>query len=202
MDAVRESIEALGGSVSLSSRRGKGSTVTLRLPLTLAIIEGFIVGVSGETYVLPLAGVIECIDFKRFEELGSASSGIVNLRDNAVPCIRLCHLLGREPSEHGREAIVVIRHGSKEAGIVVDELYGKSQVVIKPLGSVFRDLPCIAGSTILGTGDVALILDIPILLRTSVAWLQGGESQGGQLDAGSLAKRSTELFGEGDERHA
>ncbi len=168
MDVVRRNIESLGGTVSIRSTEGKGSTIAIRLPLTLAIVEGFTVGIGEERYVIPLASVTECLDVPERE--AGMNSGIINLRGKALPFIRLRQLLGTECDAPARENIVVIHHQDEEAGVVVDRLYGESQVVIKPLDRFFRSLPGISGSTILGDGRVALILDVPSLLGRSIGW--------------------------------
>jgi len=136
------------------------------LPLTLAIVDGFTIGVGGDRYVIPLASVTECIDLPEQEK--THCSGMINLRGKALPYIRLRHILGVNGTPPNRENIVVIRHRGEHAGIVVDELFGESQIVIKPLDRFLRDLPGLAGSTILGDGNVALILDISALLSISI----------------------------------
>jgi two-component system chemotaxis sensor kinase CheA len=167
MDVVRRNVETLRGSIAIDSRQGAGTTISIHLPLTLAIIEGFGVGVGDETYVIPLEAVLECVELpgeKRPEDAG----GVINLRGRPLPYIRLRDLFALGGDAPRRENIVVVQHGSRQAGIAVDALYGASQAVIKPLADMFRQLPGIAGSTILGTGRVALILDVPGLLREAV----------------------------------
>ncbi len=168
MDVVRRNVEALRGSVSLHSEEGKGTTVTIRVPLTLAIIQGFRVGAGGEMFVLPLDSVVECLDLPRDESTAGAEAGVLNLRGKPLPYLRLrrrLHLPG-PPAE--RENVVVVQHGNQVAGVAVEELHGESSAVIKPLGSLFKGIPGIAGSTILGNGRVALILDVPGLLREAL----------------------------------
>jgi two-component system chemotaxis sensor kinase CheA len=174
MDVVRRNIEALGGSASIDSVEGRGTTVAIRLPLTLSIIEGFAVGVDGEVYVIPLNAVIECLDLPRDQERGPRSSDLINLRGSLLPYVGLREILGTRRGPSGRETLVVVRDGSQQAGIAVDVVYGERQAVVKPLGKPLRGVPGIAGSTILGNGRVALILDIPTLLRTTVGWQGGG----------------------------
>jgi two-component system chemotaxis sensor kinase CheA len=187
MDVVRRNIEALHGSVSVASEPGQGTTISLRLPLTLAIIEGFAVGVGEDTYVLPLSGVIECFDLPRQETRRAGAARLINLRGKSLPYVPLRAVLGGGEAAEQRQKIVVIRHAGEDAGIAVDRLYGERQVVIKPLSRLFRDLPGIAGATILGDGRVALILDVPALLERAVGRQGGEEGQrartGGPLDA-------------------
>jgi two-component system chemotaxis sensor kinase CheA len=162
MDVVRRNIESLRGSVSVESREGAGATITLRLPLTLAIIDGFAVGVGDETYILPLDAVVECLDLK--EERATGCCGVLHLRGKALPYVRLRHLFQLSLPPPRRESVVVVGDGEGKAGIAVDFLYGERQTVIKPLGKLFEGLPGVIGSTILGNGRVALIIDVPRLI--------------------------------------
>jgi two-component system chemotaxis sensor kinase CheA len=165
MDVVRRNIEALRGSIRIRSREGRGSTIGLRLPLTLAIIDGFFVEVAGETYVLPLDNVTECIELPRSERAERDGSGVYNFRGKALPYMRLRDLFALQGAAPAREHIAIVKHGERHAGIAVDGLLGQDQAVIKPLGALFRDVPAVSGSTITGSGNVALILDVAAILR-------------------------------------
>ncbi|MFL5351029.1 chemotaxis protein CheA [Archangium sp.] len=167
MDVVRRSVGALRGLVSLRSQEGQGTTVTLRVPLTLATIQGFSVGVGEETYVLPLEAVRECLELPA-ERRGQEGTGVLNLRGRPLPYLRLRELLGVRGPAPVRESVVVLGHGGSRAGLVVDTLFGEGQCVLKPLGRLFRHLPGVSGSTILGSGRVGLVLDVPTLLRTAI----------------------------------
>ncbi|MCY1082574.1 chemotaxis protein CheA [Archangium lansingense] len=167
MDVVRRSVEALRGSVTLRSQEGQGTTVTLRVPLTLATIQGFSVGVGEETYVLPLEAVRECLELPT-DRSGQPGGGVLNLRGRSLPYLRLRELLGVQGPGPDRESVVVLGHGGSRAGLVVDSLFGEGQCVLKPLGRLFRHLPGVSGSTILGSGRVGLVLDVPTLLRTAI----------------------------------
>ena len=169
MDVVRRNVEALRGTLTISSTLGSGTTVAARLPLTLAIIQGFGVSVGSETFVLPLDAISECIQLPRGHQADGARGGLVNLRDTPLPFVRLRHLLGVGGSAPARENIVVVQHDGRRLGIAVDRLYGQSETVIKPLGDLFRGTPGVIGSTILGNGRVALILDVPVLLEQAAA---------------------------------
>jgi two-component system chemotaxis sensor kinase CheA len=164
LDVVKRNITALRGTVSLASEEGVGTTVTVRLPLTLAIIDGFLVGVGTSVYAIPLDMIEECIAF-------SAESGhdFTNLRGQVLPFIRLRELFGMKGTPARGENIVVLKHNGQKAGLVVDTLMGEFQTVIKPLGEMFNQVTCISGSTILGSGDVALILDVPALVRQAIS---------------------------------
>jgi two-component system chemotaxis sensor kinase CheA len=164
LDVVRRNIDILRGTVEISSTAGKGTTITIRLPLTLAIIEGFSVKVGSETFVVPLEHVIECTELPA-EQRNSESSGILNLRGTALPYVRLRRAFGLSGDPAKKENIVVVKVNDFHAGIAVDELLGGMQTVVKPLGRAFRGVPGIAGSTVLGDGRVGLIIDVPSLLR-------------------------------------
>jgi len=165
MDVVRRNIESLRGSVELQSEPGKGTTVEIRLPLTLAIIDGFLVRVGRSHLVLPLDVVAECINTNALQAPPEgACTAVMPLRGSALPVIFLRHLFNLRGPQGARQSIVVVRSGGRQAGIVVDALAGEYQTVIKPLGRMFRQLKGISGSTILGSGEVALILDIAALV--------------------------------------
>ena len=182
MDVVRRNIEALRGQISLASTGGQGTTTQIRLPLTLAMIDGFLTLVNGVHYVLPLAVVSECIDLPREirERSGRAESppvcGTFDLRGEVLPYLDLAlfYSSGRSPvlgsadsRNGGRRSLVVVRQGPVRIGLVVDRLLGEHQTVIKPLASIFKPLEALAGSTILGSGDVALVLDMQGLMAAA-----------------------------------
>ena len=168
LDVVRRNVEALHGSVSVESPEGRGTTISLRLPLTLAIVQGFRIGVAEDTYILPLDAVVECLDLPAGAAGAGDATGVVALRGRPLPVLRLRRHLGIGGGAPSREAVVVVRHGEATAGIVVDRLLGESQAVIKPLGRPIQGVPGIAGSSILGDGRVALILDVGGLLRETL----------------------------------
>ncbi len=164
LDVVRRNIDLLRGTAEISSTAGKGSTITIRLPLTLAIIEGFSVRVGSETFIVPLEHVTECTELPA-EQRSPEASGILSLRGNAVPYIRLRRVFSVAGETPKRENVVVVKINEFYAGIAVDELLGGMQTVVKPLGRAFRAVSGIAGSTVLGDGRVGLIIDVPTLLR-------------------------------------
>ncbi|BDU75529.1 chemotaxis protein CheA [Mesoterricola sediminis] len=175
MDVVRRNIDELRGTVEVESYEGAGTTIRLRLPLTLAIIDGFMVTVGEATYVVPLDMIIECLDLGPFLE--SEENHLINLRGEVLPFLRLREVLGSPGERPARERVVVVQFGETRAGIVVDRLLGEFQTVIKPLGSLFQHLRGVGGSTILGSGKVALVLDVPELVQLAV----GGRSQPGRI---------------------
>ena len=164
LDVVRRNVDLLHGTIQISSKAGKGSTITIRLPLTLAIIEGFSVRVGSETFVVPLEHVTECTELPT-EQRNSDTSGILSLRGTALPYVRLRRAFGLSGEAAKKENIVVVKVNDFHAGIAVDELLGGMQTVVKPLGRAFRGIPGIAGSTVLGDGRVGLIIDVPSLLH-------------------------------------
>jgi two-component system, chemotaxis family, sensor kinase CheA len=165
MDVVKKNITALRGLVEVTSEEGIGSRVTIRLPLTLAIIDGFLVGVDRTSYVIPLDMVVECLELQNV----STERNYINLRGEVLPFVRLRELFEVPGTRPKRENVVVVKSGSHKAGIVVDVLQGEFQTVIKPLAAIFRNLHGIGGSTILGSGDVALILDVQALAQLAAS---------------------------------
>jgi two-component system chemotaxis sensor kinase CheA len=167
LDVVRRNIEALHGSAEIASEEGKGTTVTIRLPLTLAIIDGFSVLAGKDTFIVPQEHVIECAELTAAHSQ-PGSSGILNLRGRALPYIRLREVFGSSAEIPARENVVVVKVGDSYAGIAVDQLLGGMQAVIKPLGKIFRGISGIAGSTILADGRVGFIIDVHSLLQGMV----------------------------------
>ena len=160
LDVVKRNITALRGSVDVTSAEGVGTCVTVRLPLTLAIIDGFLVEIGKSVFAIPLDMIEECVAYS-----AEAGHDYTNLRGQVLPFIRLRELFKVEGEPTRRENIVVLKHGGQKAGLVVDTLLGEFQTVIKPLARMFSSVKCVSGSTILGSGEVALILDVPALVR-------------------------------------
>ncbi|WLH70887.1 chemotaxis protein CheA [Pseudomonas sp. FP2309] len=168
MDVVKRNITLLRGTVDLDSRPGQGTVVRIRLPLTLAIINGFLVGIDQSTYVIPLDMVQECIELDERQRQSSRDNGYLDLRGEVLPLVDLRDHFSHEGPAARRQNVVVVRYAEHKAGLVVDDLLGEFQTVIKPLGKLFGALRGISGSTILGSGAVALILDVPALLNQIV----------------------------------
>jgi two-component system chemotaxis sensor kinase CheA len=165
MDVVRRNVQALRGNVSISSHPGRGSNVHLHFPLTLAIIEGFAVEVSGNIYVIPLDHVFECVELPAEQRNLEYGTGVLQLRGEPVPYLQLRDYFQLSGARGARQNVIVVQHDSKRAGLVVDTLHGTTQTVIKPLAHLFKDVPGVSSSAILGSGRVAFILDVPSLLR-------------------------------------
>lgn len=164
MDVVKKNIEALRGTVEVESREGEGATVRIRLPLTLAIIDGFMVGVGGSSYVIPLDMVVECVELPESEKRIVRDRSYINLRGEALPYIRLRSFFREESEKAEYENIIIVKYAGQKVGLVVDELFGEVQTVIKSLGKIYKEVKGISGATIMGNGRVALILDIPRLI--------------------------------------
>jgi len=161
MDVVRRNIEALRGTVTVYSDPGAGSRIEIRLPLTLAIIDGFLVGVGNSKFIFPLESVVEVIESRSAISTPDAQGrSVVELRGRVLPVLSMRTLYGLETDEPERISVVVIKSGSHSYGVMVDVLLGQHQTVIKPLGRMFRSLRGMSGSSILGSGEVALILDV------------------------------------------
>lgn len=164
MDVVRSNIQSLRGTIDIESEQGRGSIMRIRLPLTLAIIDGFLVGVGNAAYVVPLDMVIECIELPA-RKADEGGNNYLNLRGEVLPYLRLRELFEVEGEACRRENIVVVQYAGQKAGLVVDNLLGEYQTVIKPLGKMFGGARGFGGFTIMGNGEVALILDVPRLMQ-------------------------------------
>ena len=185
MDVVRRNIESLRGSVTVNSIPGQGATVTIRLPLTLAIIDGFHVRVADESFVIPLDMMVECVTLNESQRIESMQHDYINLRDQVLPLINLRNYMDmnfQQEPDNQRINVVVVQFTGKKVGLLVDELHGETQAVIKPLGRVFQGVHGFAGFTILGSGHVALIMDIPDLIKTAAKQEQQIHTAGGQHD--------------------
>lgn len=181
MDVVKKSIESLRGSIDLTSTKGECTCITLKLPLTLAIIDGLLVTIGAGYFVLPLSSVEECVELSK-ERLGDGKSGnILNVRGDIVPYVRLRDEYGIRDKKPEIEHVVIMETGGKRVGFVVDHVIGGHQTVIKNLGAAFKDAKDISGATILGDGTVALIIDVNKILDFSYGTDSQGFSHGQQI---------------------
>nr|WP_277344551.1 chemotaxis protein CheA [Oleiagrimonas sp. C23AA] len=177
MDVVKRNITALRGSISIDSTPGQGTAISIRLPLTLAIIDGFLVEVGNATFVIPMDVIDECVEFSQV-----GHNDFANLRGQVLPLIGMHQVFGLGTgARSGRRNIVVIRHAGRSFGLVVDALLGEFQTVIKPLAKLFAGVRCVSGSTVLGNGKVALIVDVPALVD------QAGQAALARASAASAA---------------
>ncbi len=190
MDVVRRNIQDVGGRISLKSDRGKGMTIQLALPLTLAVMDGMVIRVGSETYVMPMSAIVECLRPPASDiHALIGTPGMLRLRGNLVPLVQLCDLLDIGSTASGTdERVIIITDAGEGArfGIVVDELCGHQQVVVKSIEESYGSVPGIAGATILGNGRVAFILDVEKLsdiassnqnVQTGVARFVNSESK-------------------------
>jgi two-component system chemotaxis sensor kinase CheA len=168
MDVVRRNVETLRGSIDISSKAGAGLSVTLRLPLTLAIIDGLLVRVGPTHFVLPLANSLECVELTRQDIRDARGNHLASVRGETIPYIRLSEYFEMAVAQPERERIMVVEVEDGHYGLVVDEVLGNHQTVIKNLGRLYRDVPMISGATILGNGTVALILDPHRLVENAI----------------------------------
>ncbi len=166
MDVVRTNITKLNGIISIESAVGKGTKFTLKLPLTLAIIQGLLVGVGGESFAIPLASVLEVVHTSKQDISTVHGREVIRLRETVLPLLHISDILDVPPREDVANAFytVVVGVANHRFGIVVDRLIGQKEIVIKPLGSYLRNISGIAGSTILGDGKVVMIIDTGELL--------------------------------------
>ena len=166
MDVVKKEIDNLQGNVVLTSEEGKYTRIIISLPLTLAIIDGLLVRVEDDHYILPLASIEACIDKNDAEEKKEGNKSIIHYRDMFIPYISLRSMLSYKTELPEREQIVIINTENTKFGLVVDEVIGDYQTVIKNLGKVFSNAKTFSGATIMGDGRIALILNVNSLTRT------------------------------------
>jgi two-component system chemotaxis sensor kinase CheA len=170
MDVVRRNVRELGGHVAVSSEAGNGMRTVVRLPLTLAIMDGMELAVGNEVYIAPLSAIVESLrpapgDLKSIAN----ESRVLNLRGEIMPVLSLAKALGTEHAcKEGEEVLVVVENGGRRAALAADALLGQQQIVVKNLEGNFGKVSGVAGATILGNGAVSLILDIPELMRVAL----------------------------------
>jgi len=169
MDVVKRAIEGLRGSIDIASTSGAGTEISLRLPLTLAIIDGLLVRVDAERYVLPLSAVEECVELPAAEDARSRGRNFLNIRGDLVPFLRLREIFNAATPTDRYQKVVIVSSGEFRVGLVVDQVIGNHQTVIKSLSRLHAGIGIFSGATILGDGAVALILDIAHLVELGLA---------------------------------
>ena len=179
MDVVKKNIDDLRGIVDIISEVGVGTTMKIRLPLTLAIIDGFLIKVGATKYIIPLDMIQECIELTSTKKERLKEDGYIILRSDILPILDIREYFQEEEILNIRENIVVVKYGESQIGLLVDQLYGEFQTVIKPLGDLFENTNGIMGGTILGSGDIALIFDIPKLIDEKIENYKKGNRQDG-----------------------
>ena len=164
MDVVKTKIEALGGTVELHSELGKGTSFIVTLPLTLQIIQALLVKIGEETFAISLGFIDRVIEFKDEHVKQTNGEEVIVYRDKIIPLVRVNKTLGIESGSRGKEYVIIVKIGNKLSGLLVDSLLGQQEIVIKPLGKIFKDTKAYIGATILGDGLVTLILDVGSLV--------------------------------------
>ena len=165
LDVVKRSMDALGGTIMIRNNEGAGTTIVLKLPLTLAIIDGFLTKVGEERYIFPLSMVEECVELNNAGSATGNDKHMINVRGHLVPYVRLREQFAITGTPPSIEQIVIVRVDDKRVGFVVDHVVGGHQTVIKNLGTLYRDVEGLSGATILGDGTVALIVDVPRIIQ-------------------------------------
>jgi len=169
LDVVKRTIEGMRGSIDLATQPGQGTQITLRLPLTLAIIEGLLVRVADARYAIPLTAVEECVELSEADSTRSKGRSFLNIRGELVPFLRLRELFDEPGEPDSHQKVVIVAAADTRVGLVVDQIIGSHQTVIKSLSKLHADVPSFSGATILGDGAVALILDVPHLIALGQA---------------------------------
>jgi two-component system chemotaxis sensor kinase CheA len=169
MDVVKRSMDAMRGKIDLATTLGQGTQVTLRLPLTLAIIEGLLVRVGKGRYVIPLSAVEECVELSEASDKRSNGRNFLNIRGDLVPFLRLRELFGSNTPPDLHQKVVIVSAGETKVGLVIDQIIGSHQTVIKSLSKLHADVGAFSGATILGDGTTALILDIAHVIELGQA---------------------------------
>jgi two-component system chemotaxis sensor kinase CheA len=165
MDVVKQAIEALRGTIEINSRKGEGTTITIKLPLTLAIIGSLLVRIGAESFVMPLSHVEECVELSRQDIERAHGRQLAGVRGHMVPYIPLRERFMLPGNAPDIQQVVITKIDEERIGLLVDTVVGEHQTVIKSLGKAYRNVQGISGATILGDGDIALILDIPQLVK-------------------------------------
>jgi two-component system chemotaxis sensor kinase CheA len=174
MDVVRQRVDSLRGSLEVASKAGAGTSVTLRLPLTMAIIDGLLVSIGEASFVLPLANILECIELTRADVSAANGKHLANVRGELIPYIRLREYFSIRTPRPEIEQIMIVETEGGRYGFVVDQVLGDCQTVIKNLGRFYRHVQVVSGATILGNGTVALILDPERLAQDAVRTIAHG----------------------------
>ncbi len=187
MDAVKRQIDALRGSLAITSTPGKGTRISITLPLTLAIIDGLLIQIGDDQFIVPMAAVSENVELLRSQRSCNNGRNLIAVRGELVPYIDLRRMFRVEGAALPVEKVVIVQHEDQRVGMVVDFVLGTHQTVIQSLGGYYRDVEVVSGATIMGDGRVALILNIPAIVRMAQAYPLRGAGTGsrGCLQAGA-----------------
>jgi len=165
MDVVKRQIDALRGSLTVASDEGIGTRIALSLPLTLAIIEGLIVQIGTDQFIIPMAAITENVELEHAQRMQKNGRNVVVVRGELIPYIDLRAAFQVEGDAPEIEKVVIVHHGDDRVGLVVDRVLGTHQTVLQPLGKFLRNIEVVSGATIMGNGSVALILDIAAVVQ-------------------------------------
>ncbi|KKC33299.1 chemotaxis protein CheA [Devosia psychrophila] len=176
MDVVKRTIDGLRGSIDVTTKAGQGSTMTLRLPLTLAIIDGMLVRVGNGRYTIPLAAVEECVELPDGVEANARGRNFLDIRGSLVPFLRMREVFGTKAPIEPHQKVVIVSSGEGRVGLVVDQIIGNNQTVIKQLSKLHSGIKSFSGATILGDGTVALILDTAHLVAFGQTYVDQGRA--------------------------
>jgi len=168
MDVVKKNIEDLRGIIDIDSELGLGTKFTIRLPLTLAVIDGLLVQAGDTKYIIPLDMISECIELTNEYKSDIVGANTINLRGDTLPLVDIRKIFHETIYDNIRKNVVIVNFAGKKVGLQVDELYGEQQTVIKPLGEMFKNVVELSGGAILGSGEIALIFDIPKLIEKQI----------------------------------
>lgn len=166
LDVVKSTIQSLGGLITIESNEGKGSKFSIQLPLTLSIISALLIEISDERFAIPLSSIIETAIIRKSDILTAHNQQVIDFRGKVVPLINLKELFKMDGQTKDDQfiSIVIVRKGEKMAGIIVDSFIGQQEIVLKSLGNYLNEVFAISGATILGNGQVALIIDCNSLI--------------------------------------
>lgn len=176
MDAVKTTVDSLRGNFKVHSQPGQGTKVTLHLPVSLAIIDGMLVRLGSDVFVIPLSAVQECVELDTLETNRESGRSMLRIRETLVPFLDLVDVFNYPESKDTRRRVVIVRAGNAPLGLIVDDILGQNQTVIKALSVYHRDVEGFAGATILGDGTVALIIDTAIMIRRALQQAKAHEA--------------------------
>jgi len=185
MDVVKKQIDSLRGTLSIASEKGKGCRVTITLPLTLAIIEGLLVQIGVDQFIIPMAAITENVELLSAQRASNNGRNVISVRGELIPYIDLRHMFRLESDVPPIEKIVIVRHEDHRVGLVVDRVLGTHQTVIQSLGRFFKNISVVSGATIMGDGRVSLIMDISAVVRYADSHCREAAA-GGWADAGRV----------------
>lgn len=167
MDVVRKVVESIRGRIDVETEEGAGSTFQISIPLSLSLIDGFMVSLGETLYILPMDLVVETMESPSAQRRAGMPNGCLQVRDQLLPCLDLRKVLGVTDAPPKVQHVVVFRHGATGVGLIVDQLHGEIKTVVKPLGRLYRGVVCISGASILGDGSIALFLETGKLVEAS-----------------------------------